>query len=1075
MNFTSAMNLMLPPRDGKTPHITGWWDEPRKDKPNHKGIDFNYDMGGAQPQSGLNVSHPKIYSPVFGKVIYAGGQYHTIKIIDAFGYTHEILHTQSMLVNVGDFVAPGDAIGTMGGWGKKGEQTYPQHVHYQLKDPRGVVINPSLLWDDEDLSSESGDNAGGGENGAATGGGGGSANGSGTVPDVGAGGGVGVGSTATTQNSPDNDGGVGGDGGGLGSSGGPGKSGSQDGRQATTPARRDPLVLDLDGDGIETTSADGVQVTLFDHDANGIRTGTGWVKSDDGFLVLDRDGNGSIDSGRELFGVDTLKSNGQLAQSGFDALADQDGNLDGKIDASDAIFASLRIWRDLNQDGISQANELTSLEANNILSIGVVGTSVQTNLGNGNIQTAVGTFTRVDSSSGGSGVTVGAIGNLNLVVNTFHREYSNKVPLTAQAWSLPFLRGSGRVRDLSEAISLSPQLGNLVQSYTQETARQGQIDLLDSFIEQWADTSDMPSLKAQAEALSGSGVSLSYILAGIPAGTAAYNDFVRKIGVVERFMGFTYAGISGQARTTPIDSSAGNFTVTLASEQIVNICQAYDAFKADIYESLLLVTRLKPFMDALDESLMSEELLPGVGGSWFSSIETAFEQSIAANPKQGIIDLVEFISSYGYNNLADLGWRSLNFLIVQINNHPDLGAFSEELSSWSVRFAATTQQSLAGGARPDLLVGTSGNDSLSGSQGNDLLVAQSGNDSIYGGEGNDILVGGDGNDALYGDSGNDTLRGGAGNDTLNGSTGNNLYLFGRGDGQDTIQATFDTTPGRFNVLEFKEGVAPADLLMKQVYDANDYGYAILEVTIAGTTDKVSIKSFFKNNDPTNSYNPIQQFRFSDGTTWDLAAIQSYLFGGSALADWIFGTTSAETLNGQAGADYLVGRGGNDILIGGADDDQLNGEDGDDTLQGDAGNDLFYGGTGHDTLLGGDGNDQLNGDSGNDSLTGGAGNDTLQGGDGADIFEGGLGNDTFTGGTGNNLYLFGRGDGQDVIQASYDVTPGRINTLEFKAGVVPADLLMKQVYDASDYGYAILEVSIAGTTDKVSIKSFFKNN
>ncbi|MBK7897915.1 MAG: hypothetical protein IPJ99_00310 [Betaproteobacteria bacterium] len=69
--------------------------------------------------------------------------------------------------------------------------------------------------------------------------------------------------------------------------------------------RRDPLALDLDGDGIETVGATGANVVLFDHDGDGLKTGTGWVKADDGLLVLDRNANGTIDTGAELFGVDT--------------------------------------------------------------------------------------------------------------------------------------------------------------------------------------------------------------------------------------------------------------------------------------------------------------------------------------------------------------------------------------------------------------------------------------------------------------------------------------------------------------------------------------------------------------------------------------------------------------------------------------------------------------------------------------------------------------------------------------------------------------------------------------------------
>ena len=88
--------------------------------------------------------------------------------------------------------------------------------------------------------------------------------------------------------------------------------------------QRDPLILDLDGDGLELVAANGN--TLFDHNADGIKTGTGWAGADDGLLVRDLNGNGVIDTGRELFGVDTVKSNGQLATQGFDALADLDSN-----------------------------------------------------------------------------------------------------------------------------------------------------------------------------------------------------------------------------------------------------------------------------------------------------------------------------------------------------------------------------------------------------------------------------------------------------------------------------------------------------------------------------------------------------------------------------------------------------------------------------------------------------------------------------------------------------------------------------------------------------------------------------
>jgi len=222
--------------------------------------------------------------------------------------------------------------------------------------------------------------------------------------------------------------------------------------QARTWIRRDPLALDLDGDGIETVGASST--ILFDHDGDGTKNGTGWIKADDGLLVLDRNGNGSIDNGAELFGVDTIKADGQKALDGFDALRDLDSNADGVFDGNDAQFANVKVWRDLNQDGTSQVNELFSLAALNITRIGLAATIQTVNVGNGNLQTASALFTYNDGSTG-------KIANLNLVDNPFYRQFPDTIPLTEQARNLPnrqacperSRRDSGQVRDLREVMN----------------------------------------------------------------------------------------------------------------------------------------------------------------------------------------------------------------------------------------------------------------------------------------------------------------------------------------------------------------------------------------------------------------------------------------------------------------------------------------------------------------------------------------------------------------------------------------------------------------------------------------------
>jgi len=235
--------------------------------------------------------------------------------------------------------------------------------------------------------------------------------------------------------------------------------------------------------------------------------------------------------------------------------------------------------------------------------------------------------------------------------------------------------------------------------------------------------------------------------------------------------------------------------------------------------------------------------------------------------------------------------------------------------------------------RPALVTnGTSvGKDLLDGGAGNDTLYGGGNDDNLVGGTENDILFGEAGSDSLSGDAGNDVLVGGIGNDALAGGAGDDVYRFNLGDGQDTV-----TDTGGIDRIEFGEGIAPADVEVRQV------GATGFLLRIAGTDDRLTLVNAFG-----TAANAIEEIRFFDGTSWSPAQILAFASAPTAGNDTLYGTSVADVLSGGAGDDILNALGG---------DDQLFGDEGNDILTGDVGNDVIDGGTGNDQLLGAAGND-----------------------------------------------------------------------------------------------------------------------
>lgn len=205
-----------------------------------------------------------------------------------------------------------------------------------------------------------------------------------------------------------------------------------------------PIVFDLDGDGIETISQS--EGAYFDHDKNGLAEKTGWVDQDDGLLVLDRNQDGIINDGSELFGNNTELESGGNAENGYKALAELDSNQNNVIDRDDSRFGELKIWRDLNSDGISQQNELSGLDEFNITSIDLAYNDVQIDDGHGNtIKQTSTAFTSI------SGVAI-ETADVWFSADRAQTVDRNTVELSDELLSLPEAVAFGNVRSLRQSM-----------------------------------------------------------------------------------------------------------------------------------------------------------------------------------------------------------------------------------------------------------------------------------------------------------------------------------------------------------------------------------------------------------------------------------------------------------------------------------------------------------------------------------------------------------------------------------------------------------------------------------------------
>lgn len=752
------------------------------------------------------------------------------------------------------------------------------------------------------------------------------------------------------------------------------------------PIRIDPIVLDLSGQGITTKSVtDGV---YYDLDNNGFAEKTGWIDAKSGILVLDKSGDGKIETGNELFGDRTILDNGKTASNGFAALAALDSNHDGVIDAKDAKFSELQIWVDKDGNGVSTPDELLTLEEAGIKSLNLSNTFIGKVDENGNTIARVGSFTRTDG-------TTADMKEFFLQRDTADVQMTNSVEVPEDIMNLPEIHPMGNTYSLRQAMARD----------TTGTLKQ--------LVQDFMNAKDTSSRQAKLQDILFAWVGASQIN---PTSRGSSFD-ARKLAALEAVTGTSYRN-SPTSSPTAIEAPILERSYTVLLESIYTMLSMQTSL-ADVFRkfnySLDLESKNPIKLDVssvqayLDKQLQSDA----------ATGEKMLAEMTRALRNRGIISDVEFAHLREYFAKKSIKYQRI------IDTAPLTTMLGTDVGD-NIRGVVDQDNTIAAGDGNDTLIGAAKNDLLYGDAGDDYLQGLSGNDTLIGGEGRDNLYGQDGNDMLIGGTGNDQLRGGAGDDT---------YLFSRGDGTDYIEET-----DGFDTIQFGEGISPNDVVARVV--STEGNSISLELSIAGTNDKMTIHrhfgqySYYQQEDIASPGNQIERVMFADGTAWDIDEIhrRAHDMVGTDGNDNFSAVGNAPVVyHGLAGNDNINGRSGRDILYGDAGDDSISGGG---TLIGGPGNDRIYGSKGDDVYI-------FNRGDGQDLITDTGGMDTIRFGDGIrpdDIVIKRVGN-----GYGHNLELCIKGTNDKVAVyehfgtnspwGSVDNPAVKIERVEFADGTV----------------------------------------
>lgn len=861
----------------------------------------------------------------------------------------------------------------------------------------------------------------------------------------------------------------------------------------------DPLVLDLDGDGIEL-SAQSSAAPLFDIDGDGFAERSGWVQPDDGFLVRDLNANGIIDDVNEMFG--------DAQQSGFDALSELDdtangGNADGVIDSQDFGFADLAVWQDANGDGITDSGELLSMAEVGIESISLANQASGL-MKAGNSIDATGTFTFTDQRTG-------AIADVGFDANHRDTVWLGDDTVSTAAAALPNVAGQGTLTNLHIAMTDSASLLSTVEN---TLPSMNTVDLsalrtaMRPILDEWRDAIDVP--------------------AGTP-GTTARGDVLIQVGsdLGEGATVHDFAYVTSDQQGSYLLRASGT---TVVDENDVEI------ERPDSADIMAQVEAGKEWVVLTGEEIQFLERY--IGNEMPIDME-----GIATG--SGAIEQM--------TTILDMGWSTLNEVAVRFAVQGPLSPYfvDIEYSAEDDLFYATSNRQIApmleaifsdapGGAANDVAYLEQwkplldvflqdfdrGEDYLIVSYsflfqnvvaayenvGVDASLIQAAgaldipDDLIQVGTG--LVEGTDDADLFYLGAGNQTLEGGAGPDA---------YIVGQNFGQDVIYDIEDVTEESLpDMLRF------AQHQLSELEFSRDGDDLIIDVI--GQTDSLRIINQFK--EPRYApfaakFDPeygIKEIVFAGGEVWDKIDIAKAVSFNTAGDDSIVGTDATDFLDGGLGNDTLVGGMNADIYSFGLGDGQDVIYDNMDYIfvdspdivrfkEGITLSDLSFTRVGNsdDLIIAIDGtSDQLTvqdqftatqtgpfgiqwltrvegfyDDLGNSMLWNDVfsevitglqteNDDTIYGFAAEDEFRAGAGNDYLSGGDYGDTYYFNVGDGQDTINDDREnIFAYGDDKIVFGEGIAVEDTYFERVAGTYD-----MKITFAGSSDSILIEDHY---